>query len=120
MFNSQISHIQAIKFSSITEEIDYFEMYFSKSKFVTLLKSLEKNIKSDLPTWKDEYGMEQNEVSRILSAYSYGFNGAGRGLVNVLKSFLSEYDIIANKGVDSNNPVAFKILSRLEKMISKQ
>ena len=48
--------------------------------------------------WKDEFGFEQNEVTRITSYFDYGFNGgAGKKLVTNLKSFLYEYDIANNK-----------------------
>lgn len=115
----QNSHVQNHDFSNFSESIDFMELYLDKSEFVSKVKKLEKAVQKDLPTWKDEYGFEQNEVTRITSCYFYGFNGVGKKLVTNLKSFLYEYDIVATKKKDSNNQKAFSILSQLEKMIIK-
>ena len=115
----QNSHLQYQEFSDITEEIDFMEVYLEKSEFASKLKELEKAVQKDFPTWKDEFGFEQNEVTRMTSCYFYGFNGAGKKLVTNLKSFLYEYDIVATKKKDSNNQKAFSILRQLEKMITQ-
>lgn len=115
----QNSHLQFQEFSNISEEINLMDIYLDKSEFVSKVKELEKAVQKDFPTWKDEFGLEQNEVTRIISHYFYGFNGAGKRLVTNLKSFLYEYDIVATKKKNSNNPKAFSILSQLEKMISQ-
>lgn len=113
----QNSHLQYQKFSNFSEAIDFMELYLDKSEFVSKVKELEKAVQKDLPTWKDEYGFEENEVTRITSCYFYGFNGVGKTLFANLKSFLYEYDIVATKKKDSNNEKVFSILNQLEKMI---
>lgn len=115
----QNSHLQFQEFSNIAEEIDFMELYLEKSDFARKVKELEKAVQKDFPTWKDEFGLEQNEVTRITSHYFYGFNGAGKRLVTNLKSFLYEYDMVATNSKDSNNEKAFSILSQLEKMITQ-
>ena len=115
----QNSHLQFQEFSNITEEIDFMEVYLVKSDFARKVEELEKAVQKDFPTWKDEYGFEQNEVTRITSRFFHGFNGAGKRLVTNLKSFLYEYDIVATKKKDSNNQKAFSILRQLEKMITQ-
>lgn len=115
----QNSHLQYQEFSNISEEINLMDIYLDKSEFVSKVEELEKAVQKDLPTWKDEYGIEQNEVTRIISYYCYGFNGVGKKLVTNLKSFLYEYDIVATKKKDSNNQKVFSILSQLEKMITQ-
>lgn len=115
----QNSHLQYQKFSDISEEIDFMGEYLDKSEFVSKVKELEKAVRKDFPTWKDEFGFEQNEVTRITSYFDYGFNGAGIRLVTNLKSFLYEYDMVATMSKDSNNKKAFSILRQLEKMITQ-
>lgn len=115
----QNSHLQYQEFSNITEEIEFMEVYLEKSDFVRKVDELEKAVQKDFPTWRDEFGFEQNEVTRITSYFFHGFNGAGKRLVTNLKSLLYEYDIVATKKKDSNNQKAFSILSQLEKMITQ-